>query len=80
VLGLPMHLPSNRTIDLRLLFGSALFGIGWGLAGICPGPALVLVGAGSPKGWVFAGAMLAGMVLFEMLQPGRAADPTSRVS
>lgn len=72
--GAPMQLPTTRQIDLRLLGGSALFGVGWGLAGICPGPALVLVGAGAAKGWIFLAAMLAGMLLFHWLQRPR---PTS---
>lgn len=71
LLGLSMQLPDNRQIDLRLVGGSLAFGIGWGLSGICPGPGLVLVGAGVGKGMVFVGAMLAGMVLFELLQPRR---------
>ncbi|MEA5098081.1 MAG: DUF6691 family protein [Burkholderiaceae bacterium] len=64
LLGLPMQIPTKRTIDWRLLTGSALFGIGWGMAGICPGPALVLVGAGVARAFVFVAAMLAGMLLF----------------
>ena len=68
LLGLPMDLPASRRLDARLVGGSVLFGLGWGLAGICPGPALVLVGAGSVKGIVFALAMLAGMAAFEFLR------------
>jgi len=68
VLGLPLQLPATREIDGRLAGGSMLFGIGWGLAGICPGPALVLLGAGMSKGAVFVLAMLCGMVVFELLQ------------
>ena len=68
LLGLPMHLPTSREIDKRLMFGSLTFGVGWGLAGICPGPALVLLGAGSTKGLVFVVAMLAGMGIFELLE------------
>ena len=71
VLGMNMQLPSARQIDRRLVVGSLAFGIGWGLAGICPGPALVLVGAGIWKGMVFVAAMLAGMVLFEILESRR---------
>jgi uncharacterized membrane protein YedE/YeeE len=65
LLGGPLQLPAKRDIDRRLVGGSLLFGIGWGLAGICPGPALVLVGYGSLKGLVFGLAMLAGMGVFE---------------
>lgn len=66
-LGLPILLPITMHIDRHLVIGSVLFGVGWGLAGICPGPALVLVGAGLTKGWLFVAAMLAGMALFEVL-------------
>jgi len=62
--GKPLQMPTARQIDRRLLIGSALFGIGWGLAGICPGPALVLLGTGAAKGFVFVLAMLAGMAIF----------------
>lgn len=64
-LGLPLLIPVATHIDRRLVIGSALFGVGWGLAGICPGPALVLVVAGGAKGLIFFAAMLAGMGLFE---------------
>lgn len=66
--GVTMQLPRATRLDLRLILGSVTFGIGWGIAGICPGPALVLLGSGrSEAGW-FVGAMLAGMVLFEWLE------------
>jgi len=71
LLGLPINLPTARHIDRRLVVGSMLFGIGWGLAGICPGPALVLMGSGILKGVVFVMAMLAGMGLFERLERQR---------
>lgn len=67
-LDLPMQLPAARRLDRRLIGGSLLFGVGWGLAGICPGPALVLLGAGVGKGVVFVAAMLAGMLAFERLE------------
>lgn len=66
-LGLPMQLPTATRIDRRLLTGSALFGIGWGLAGICPGPALVLLGEGNGQGALFVLAMLAGMLAHRLL-------------
>lgn len=74
-LGLPMLLPIATHIDRRLVTGSMLFGVGWGLAGICPGPALVLVVAGGTKGLIFFAAMLAGMGLFEWLE-SRTARPS----
>lgn len=68
LLGQPMQIPTLRRIDRRLVVGSALFGIGWGLAGICPGPGFVLLGTGATQGWVFILALLAGMGLFEVQQ------------
>lgn len=72
LLGLPMQLPTKRTIDARLIGGSLLFGIGWGLAGFCPGPALVALGAGHAKAAVFLAAMLIGMAGFEWIDRARA--------
>ncbi|WP_431120654.1 DUF6691 family protein [Variovorax paradoxus] len=68
LLGAAMQLPSLRSIDRRLLIGSAVFGLGWGIAGFCPGPALVAVGMGQAKALVFVIAMLAGMGVFEWLE------------
>jgi uncharacterized membrane protein YedE/YeeE len=68
LLGLPMQLPTNTVITPRLVIGSALFGIGWGTAGFCPGPALVALGAGYPKAIGFVLAMAAGMLVFEVLE------------
>jgi len=61
--GVPILLPANNAIDRTLVVGAILFGLGWGLAGICPGPALVLLGAGVGKGLLFIVAMLVGMWL-----------------
>jgi uncharacterized membrane protein YedE/YeeE len=71
VLGGAMHLPSAKDIDRRLVIGSLVFGAGWGLAGFCPGPAIVSAGAGQPKALVFVLAMLAGMWLFEWAESRR---------
>lgn len=76
LLGLPMQLPANAALTPRLVLGSAAFGIGWGLAGFCPGPALVAMGAGHPKAWVFGAAMLAGMAAFELIERRRARPPS----
>jgi len=62
-----MVLPANRTIDTRLLLGGALFGTGWGVAGFCPGPAIVALGSGLPAAAVFIVAMLIGMALHDLL-------------
>ena len=65
--GTHMEIPSNTTIDARLLLGGALFGAGWGLAGFCPGPALVAASSGSAVAAAFVAAMLAGMTLHDRL-------------
>lgn len=70
--GAPLTLPTRRDVDMRLVVGSLGFGIGWGLAGFCPGPALVALGAGQGGALVFTVAMLAGMGLFELLESRRA--------
>lgn len=69
--GTPILLPAIGSIDRRLVFGSVLFGAGWGLAGFCPGPALVALGAGYLKALVFVAAMLAGMLTFEGIERAR---------
>ena len=68
LLGAKMKLPTARQIDRRLVVGSLLFGIGWGVAGFCPGPALVALGMGEFKALVFVAAMLAGMGVFELFE------------
>ncbi|RZI94452.1 MAG: YeeE/YedE family protein [Variovorax sp.] len=73
LLGAAMKLPTARDIDRRMVFGSVLFGIGWGVAGFCPGPALVALGMGQGKALVFVLAMLAGMGIFELLERCRQA-------
>lgn len=73
LLGLDLKLPTARHIDRRLVLGSVLFGIGWGIAGFCPGPALAALGMGELKAAVFVVAMLVGMGLFELLEQRRQA-------
>ena len=68
VLGAGMKLSTSRDIDRRLVIGSVLFGIGWGVAGFCPGPGLVALGMGEIKALVFVVAMLVGMGIFELLE------------
>jgi hypothetical protein len=67
-LGFSIQLPTNRVIDKRLVLGSLAFGIGWGLVGICPAPAFVLLGVGSSQGIIFVIAMIIGMGLYELLE------------
>ncbi len=71
LLGTEMKLPAAGPVDRRLVVGSILFGMGWGLAGFCPGPGLVALGMGETKAAVFVLAMLAGMALFELLERRR---------
>jgi uncharacterized membrane protein YedE/YeeE len=68
LLGEPLNLPVSRKIDLRLIAGSVLFGIGWGITGICPGPGLVLLGAGVPEGLIYMASLLAGMTLYSVIE------------
>ena len=75
LIGLEMKLPTAGHIDRRLVIGSTIFGIGWGVAGFCPGPALVALGMGQAKAFAFVIAMLLGMVLFELIERRRAAKP-----
>jgi uncharacterized membrane protein YedE/YeeE len=58
-----LHLPTRKDIDVQLLAGAAVFGIGWGLGGLCPGPGLVAAASGNAAGIAFVLAMLAGMLL-----------------
>lgn len=74
-LGGALQLPTRRDIDRPLVLGSLVFGIGWGLAGYCPGPALVSLGTGEPKALVFVLAMLVGMLLHRLFLAGRQAQP-----
>ena len=78
VLGTPMLLPTTRTIDGRLVVGSAVFGVGWGLAGFCPGPALAALGTGHLNAIVFVAAMVTGMLVFEWIE-GMQARSTARL-
>ena len=68
LLGGSLHLSNEKSINKRLIFGSLIFGLGWGVAGFCPGPALVSLGMGSLKGALFVIAMLAGMLTFKLVQ------------
>lgn len=66
-LGGMLRLPASDSLDKPLVIGSVLFGAGWGLAGFCPGPALVSMVSGQPKALVFVIAMVIGMVGFELM-------------
>jgi hypothetical protein len=73
LLGGTMYLPASDSVDSRVLIGSVVFGVGWGLSGFCPGPAVVATGAGYWQALVFTLSMLAGMAVHELsvrLPPG----------
>lgn len=65
------HLPPTRGLESRLLVGPAIFGIGWGLAGFCPGPALTALTTGGAPAWIFLAAMFAGMAAARATAPPR---------
>ena len=71
------HLPKRRGLDGRLIVGSTLFGVGWGLGGFCPGPALTSLISGLPTVWVFVLAMVVGMKIYQWMsrQTIQAAEP-----
>ena len=82
LLGPTFDLPSLRAIDPQLLIGASLFGIGWGLAGFCPGPAIVALASGSIDVMIFVGAMFAGFLakdLFVKLDSPRTSTTQVRV-
>ena len=72
LLGGALEMPKRRDIDMPLVVGSLIFGAGWGLAGFCPGPAIVSLASGHPKALVFVAAMLVGMAMFSLLDRIRA--------
>ena len=67
VLAPTLEIPTRRDFDTRLVAGAALFGIGWGLVGLCPGPAVAILTFGLWQGFLFFAAMMAGFALFSML-------------
>lgn len=78
VLGSRFFVPDNTAPDRRLLVGASLFGIGWGIAGFCPGPALAGLVLGAWQAWLFVAAMLAGMIAHRLLPAPTEALPTTQ--
>jgi hypothetical protein len=74
-------LPTRKDIDARLIVGSGIFGVGWGLGGYCPGPALTSIGAGSQEAFTFGASMLLGVGVYQLFmrvrerRTGDAVDP-----
>ena len=71
LLGAPIQMPTQRTIDRRLVLGSLVFGMGWAIAGLCPGPAVALLLTGQWQVVVFTLAMVAGMLIFAGIESRR---------
>jgi uncharacterized membrane protein YedE/YeeE len=76
--GQPLHAPRPQGIDARLVGGGLLFGAGWGLVGLCPGPALVAMASGLQGAWVFVLAMAAGLLAVDLWDERRAAPGGGR--
>ena len=74
LIGGTFHLPTQRQIDLPLVGGAAVFGLGWGLAGFCPGPALAALVSLEPKVWLFVIAMIAGMTVTKVWRDRQSAN------
>jgi uncharacterized membrane protein YedE/YeeE len=68
LLGTAVDLPDRRRVDKPLLLGATIFGVGWGLSGICPGPGLVLLAGGDGMAYVFMAAVIAGMWLVHVIR------------
>lgn len=68
-IGTSIDMPSKTVINKKLLIGAMLFGIGWGLVGICPGPGIVLLGTGQWQAYIFIPAMIIGMLVYQWLEP-----------
>lgn len=75
VLAPSFDVPAARAIDRRLVAGALVFGVGWGLSGFCPGPALVSATFGEARVWAFVGAILVGMALVHGLDRSRVLPP-----
>jgi uncharacterized membrane protein YedE/YeeE len=67
ILGEKFWLPEREDVDLRLVAGAVIFGVGWGIGGLCPGPALAALALGSPGVWIFVAAMVVGIVAHRVL-------------
>lgn len=77
LLGTAFQIPTKRTIDLPLIAGSAVFGVGWGISGFCPGGALPALGTGKIEVFIFVGGLVAGTVLARLLRKRTAGTPAA---
>ncbi len=69
LVGTKIEMPTKTNITKKLIIGAMLFGIGWGLVGICPGPGIVLLGTGQWQAYVFIPAMIIGMLVYQWFEP-----------
>jgi uncharacterized membrane protein YedE/YeeE len=76
LLAVQFEIPNRRNLDARLFVGAAFFGVGWGLVGLCPGPAIVVLSLAGLQGASFFVAMLAGMAAFTLLPSADAGSPS----
>ena len=74
------HLPTNRRIDLPLVGGSAVFGLGWGISGFCPGGAIPALGLGEATAWAFVGSMLTGLFIARSIRQANAAAAATKTA
>ena len=72
--------PTRRDIDARLLGGALAFGVGWGIAGLCPGPALTALASGEPRVWAFVAAMVAGIIAHKAVERAAAERSAARTA
>ena len=76
--GSRFHLPTRKDIDLRLVGGSAVFGVGWGIAGFCPGGALPALGTGRSEVAIFMAALIAGILLVRFMESAGRPDAAAK--
>lgn len=77
ILDRSFHLPTKKDIDIPLVAGSAFFGIGWGIAGFCPGGSIPALGLGHGEAWLFVGSMIAGIAIARFIRSAHARHGTS---
>ena len=69
------RISGQQEIAPKMLFGSAIFGVGWGISGFCPGPAVVAIGGGMTAAWIFIPAVVGGILLFQWTERAQGEDP-----
>jgi len=80
ILGAGFEVPSRRDFTAPLVGGAVLFGLGWGVAGFCPGPAVAALGSGMAESYLFVGAMAVGMVIATRISPAESDSPAASMA